>query len=272
MNNIIIRRETSNDFKLVEHLTMRAFWNIHGPGCSEHLLIRKIRESDDYLPEISRIAEKNGKIVGAIYYTKAKVIDEETTHNVITFGPLAVEPTLQNLGIGRVLLEETIKLSKESGYSGIIIIGEPKYYPKRGFMTCNKFGITDSDGNNYDELMCYPLNKELFSFVHGKFVESRVFKECDNNEEIKKINSEFPNYRKLKIKEGFLSILDKRLGVVEAIDEDVYTVKFWEILIPAKLSKDFTYNSNRPNIGDDVLFIWNQKGISEIITICKNIL
>lgn len=82
-------------------MTMRAFWNIHGPGCDEHFLVRKIRESKDYLPDISRVAELNGKVVGAIYYTKSKVVEGNTEHDVITFGPLAVEPTLQNSGIGR---------------------------------------------------------------------------------------------------------------------------------------------------------------------------
>lgn len=90
MNNLIIRRETPADFKSVELLTMRAFWNIHGPGCNEHLIVRKLRQSQDYLPNLSRVAELNGKVVGAIYYSKAKVVDDKTEHEVITFGPLAV--------------------------------------------------------------------------------------------------------------------------------------------------------------------------------------
>lgn len=101
MNNLRIRQETPADFKAVEHLTMRAFWNIHGPGCDEHLLVRKIRQSQDYLPSISRVAELNGKIARAIFYTKAKVVENKSEHDVITFGPLAVEPTLQNSGIGK---------------------------------------------------------------------------------------------------------------------------------------------------------------------------
>ena len=122
--SIIIRKETQADYKQTEHMTMRAFWNIHGPGCYEHLLVRKIRASEDYLPELSRVAEADGKIVGAIYYTRAKVVDGDKVHDIITFGPLAVEPTLQNAGIGRMLLEETIQLVKEAGYIGICITGE----------------------------------------------------------------------------------------------------------------------------------------------------
>jgi predicted N-acetyltransferase YhbS len=272
MNKLIIRQETPADFKAVEHLTMRAFWNIHGPGCNEHLLVRKIRQSQDYLPNISRVAELNGKVAGAIYYTKAKVVEDKTEHDVVTFGPLAVEPTLQNSGIGKGLLEETIHLAKEAGYSGIIIIGEPAYYPKRGFMTCDKFGITDAEGKNYDALMCLPLNKELFNSVHGKLIESPVFKECDDEEEIEQLDAEYPTYRKVKIKDGFLMLLDKRLGVIEAVDGDVYYVTFWELTIPAKLSKDYNIDSARPNVGDDVTFIWNNGDKSEIVSVCKNML
>lgn len=272
MNNLIIRQETAADFKSVELLTMRAFWNIHEPGCNEHLLVRKIRQSQDYLPRISRVAELNGKVLGAIYYTKAKVVNDKTEHEVITFGPLAVEPTLQNSGIGKALLEYTINLAKDAGYTGIIITGEPAYYPRLGFLTCDKFGITDAFGNNYDALMCLPLNKEKFSLIHGKFIESPIFTECDYNEELKQLEDEYPKYRKVKIKDGFLMILDKRLGVIEAVDGDIYYVKFWELTIPAKLSRDLKNNSIRPEVGDDVLFLWKKNDISEITSVCKNML
>lgn len=270
-NDIIVRRETPADFKEVEHLTMRAFWNIHGPGCNEHLLVRKIRDSQDYLPDISRVAVLNGKVVGAIFYTRAKVVEGKEEHSVITFGPLAVEPTMQNSGIGELLLKETMKLAKEAGYSGIVITGEPTYYPKRGFITCDKYGITDAEGNNFDALMCLPLNIELFNTVHGKFIESPVFKECENKEEIQQIDAEYPPYGKVKIKDGFLMILDKRFGVIKSVDGDDFTLKFWELSIPAKLSKDYN-NSVRPKVGDDVLFLWKQKDKSEITGLCKNML
>lgn len=92
----------------------------------------------------------------------------------------------------------------------------------------------------------------MFNSVYGKFLESPVFKECDNDEEILQLKAKYPTYRKVKIKDGFLMLLDKRLGVIEAVDGDVYYVKFWELTIPAKLSKDYNNDSARPNVGDDV--------------------
>ena len=93
MKNLIIRRETRKDYHNTELMTMRAFWNIHGPGCNEHLMVHKLRGADEYLPELSRIAELDGRIVGAIFYSEAKVVDGDKVSKVLTFGPLSVEPT-----------------------------------------------------------------------------------------------------------------------------------------------------------------------------------
>ena len=71
LQGLIIRPETPADYKSTELMTMRSFWNKYAPGCNEHLLVRIIRASGDYLPQISRVAEWNGRIVGAVYYTRA---------------------------------------------------------------------------------------------------------------------------------------------------------------------------------------------------------
>ena len=110
MDHLIIRKETSQDYHETEHMVMRAFWNLHGPGCDEHLLVHKLREAPEYLPKLSRVAELDGRIVGAILYSRARVVDGDKEREVLTFGPLAVEPTLCNRGIGASLLHERREL------------------------------------------------------------------------------------------------------------------------------------------------------------------
>lgn len=39
MNRIIIREERKEDYHETELVVLRAFWNIHGSGCNEHLLV-----------------------------------------------------------------------------------------------------------------------------------------------------------------------------------------------------------------------------------------
>ena len=88
--NIIIRKETPQDYYNTELMTMRAFWNIHEPGCNEHYLLHMLRQSDDYLPELSRVAELDGKIVGSIAFSKAVIKDGDKVHDIVTFCQLSV--------------------------------------------------------------------------------------------------------------------------------------------------------------------------------------
>ena len=143
LDDLIIRPERAEDYKNTELMTMRSFWNKYWPGCSEHFLIRIIRASADYIPQISRVAEYNGKIVGAVFYTKAWIDGGEKKHEIATFGPLAVEPTIEGNDIGGALMRETIQLAKDAGIKAIALMGEPGYYPRFGFERGARYGITD---------------------------------------------------------------------------------------------------------------------------------
>jgi len=50
--NITIRREEKIDHRAVEELTREAFWNLHVPGCNEHLLAHKLRSCAFFINDI----------------------------------------------------------------------------------------------------------------------------------------------------------------------------------------------------------------------------
>ena len=268
LNKLIIRAEEHKDYKDTELMAMRSFWNKYGPGADEHFLIRIIRESKDYIPGISRIAEVDGKIVGAVYYTKAWIVDGDIKHEVVTFGPLAVEPTFEGNDIGGALMRETIELARKAGVAGIALMGEPYYYPRFGFERGAKYGITDAEGNTFDALMILPLNDD-FSNIKGKLIESSDFEKLEDKNRLEEINKEFPIYRKVKVQEGFMQIFEQHLGVVESVEGDTYMVRYWEFLIPANADDTLT---EKPIKGSDVQFIWNHKGESKITKVFKNLL
>lgn len=268
MENLIIRKETTKDYYATELMIMRAFWNIHGPGCNEHLMVHKLRSADEYLPELSRVAELNGKIVGAIFYSKAKVVNDGAEEEVLTFGPLAVEPTCFSLGIGGALLKETTTLAKAEGYKGIVICGEPLYYPKHGFKRCDNFDIHHPAFGNSDAFIALPLN-DGFEDIHGLFYEASVFEECEDEEEVKEFTSKFPYYKPLKFSCQWLH--EEKLGRIFQISKNSYKIKFWEQEISAKLKGSF-YNEDAdklPVVGDYVTFRYNRQGESMILSVCE---
>ena len=116
--------------------------------------------------------------------------------------------------------------------------------------------------------MCLPLCEE-FSQIKGKLIESADFEKLEDEKRLEEINKEFPAYRKVKVQEGFMQIFEQHLGVVEAVDGDEYKIRYWELIIPSKLSENL---SEKPSVGSDVQFIWNHKGESKITKVFKNLL
>lgn len=189
--DVEIREERPEDWYEVEWMTQRTFWNKYQKGGDEHYLVHKLRSAKEYLPGISRIALKDGEVVGAIFYSLAYVQDGDRHHDVLTFGPLCVKAEWRGCGIGEMLLHETMKLAAGAGYPGIIILGEPDYYPRIGFRTCDKFDITTEDGKNFDAFMGIELIPGGMEDIRGKFYLSPVFTDIPP-EEVSEYNKLFP--------------------------------------------------------------------------------
>lgn len=170
-----IRLEQPTDYSAVEELIRDAFWGQSQAKCDEHYLAHILRKSSDFIPELDYVAEVDGKIAGNIMYSKAMIKSSgETCHEVLTFGPLAVAPAYQNLGVGKALVTETLKKAQAMNYPAVVIYGEPDYYPKLGFQLAEKFGITTAEGKNFDAFMCYPLHV-FKAEIAGRFYESSIF-------------------------------------------------------------------------------------------------
>lgn len=73
----IIRKETPADYRAVEEMTKRAFWNVYVPGCDEHYLTHVMRDSADFVPELNLLLELDGKIIASVKYMKSRLKDED---------------------------------------------------------------------------------------------------------------------------------------------------------------------------------------------------
>lgn len=195
--NIEIRKETPQDYHETEEMTRRSFYNLHGPGCDEHLLVHKLRTHKDYLPECSRVAVVDGKIAGTIMYFKCVIHGQKEDVIIASFGPLCVDHKYKNCGIGRKLLEATLPLVKEAGFPGVVIFGEPYYYPKFGFKRGRDLGLTDMEGNTSDPFMGIELVEGGLHIEGGRFEESSVVEEL-TEEALAELDQHFPVLKKIK--------------------------------------------------------------------------
>lgn len=137
-----IRNERETDYKIVEDITRKAFYNVYVPGCMEHYLVHIMREHEDFIPELDFVIEVDGQIVGNIMYTKAKLTDEGGTEKeIVTFGPVSILPKYQRKGYGKMLIEHSLKRAAELGYEAVVIMGSPANYVGSGFQCCRKYNV-----------------------------------------------------------------------------------------------------------------------------------
>lgn len=137
-----IRNERETDYKIVEDITRKAFYNVYVPGCMEHYLVHIMREHEDFIPELDFVIEVDGQIVGNIMYTKAKLTDEAGAEKeILTFGPVSILPKYQRNGYGKMLIEHSLKRAAELGYEAVVIMGSPANYVGSGFQCCRKYNI-----------------------------------------------------------------------------------------------------------------------------------
>lgn len=179
---IIIRKETENDYQIVENITRNAFYNIYIPGCFEHYLVHVMRSHEDFLPELDLVIEVDHQIIGNIMYTKNKLVDEAGNEKVIlAFGPVSILPEYQRKGYGKKLIEYSFKKAAELGYDTIVIFGNPGNYVSRGFKCCKKSNVCLEGGIYPTAMLVKELKPDTLDGRKWFYQQSPVF-EIDEQE------------------------------------------------------------------------------------------
>ena len=138
---ISIQQETTLDQPLAEEVVRLAFENAEHTNHREYLLVRELRKTSSFIPELSLVAVADTKIVGYIMFSQISVEENETKHIALALAPLAVIPEYQQGGIGTKLIETGHEKSERLGYDACIVLGSNKYYSRFGYQEAKTFGI-----------------------------------------------------------------------------------------------------------------------------------
>jgi len=170
---MLIRNETPNDYRIVEEIIKKTFWNLYVPGCGEHYFAHLVRQSPDFIPELDFVLEEDNKIIGHIMYVKAKLVrDDGTVKDILSFGPFTIAKEYQRKGYGRKLLNHSLEAAKKMGYDTVVIYGNPENYACYGFKNCKRYNICLDKDAYPVSLMVKTFNEEFFDGRLWKYVES----------------------------------------------------------------------------------------------------
>lgn len=172
---MVIRNEEKKDYQEVESITRKAFYNLYVPGCTEHYLVHIMREHEDFVRELDCVIEVDGRVIGNIMYTKARLIDEtKKEKQILTFGPVSVLPEYQRMGYGKMLIEHSFEKAVALGYDAVVIFGNPGNYVGRGFKSCKKYNVCIENGTYPAAMMVKELGSDIFDGRKWVYYDSPV--------------------------------------------------------------------------------------------------
>ena len=202
-----LRLENEKDYFEVENLTREAFWDVYRPGCSEHLVLDKLRQADSFIKDLDYVLIEDGKIVGNIVYTKMFTgTERKMSDEVIAFGPISVHPDFQRKGLGKKLIEYTLDKAKCLGYKAVLITGDNNYYNPLGFESACRYHVY-LPGTSEDDEAVFFMAKELEEGYLGNNNGIYDFDICFNvsEEELEIFDRKFPEKAKREARETDLT-------------------------------------------------------------------
>ncbi len=174
-----IRKTKESDKNDIEKLHLAAF-------IEEGVKVAAVTHcllNDKSAPNLSLAAIENEKIVGHILFTKATISGhKDIKAQMLT--PLAVHPSVQKRGIGKMLIKEGLKQLKDNHVDLVFVAGIPEYYPKCGFLPkAESLGFTPPHPmpKKYAAAwMVYELKSGLIGKIKGKIRCLDVINEPEN--------------------------------------------------------------------------------------------
>jgi len=137
MQQIKVRAETADDFRAIDVVNLSAF-----EGEEEAQLIGALRKSPGFIPDLSLVAELNGRIVGHVVLSKVRFQSGQDSSEILALGPMSVVPSQSHRGIGSELIEAAVARAKPLCYSAIVVAGHPDYYQRFGFKKAGDWNVS----------------------------------------------------------------------------------------------------------------------------------
>lgn len=132
--DITIRAIAQSDYSTVYDLIKTAFLTAEHRDGDEQEFALRLRNGENYIPELDLIAELDGVLIGHIMFTKTYVTKpDDDRYDALLVAPLSVLLEYRSMGVGSALMTEGLRIAATMGYGAAFLIGDPNYYQRFGY-------------------------------------------------------------------------------------------------------------------------------------------
>lgn len=140
---MLIRRESPDDRAAVHTVHAEAFRREAGVTPVEAPLVDELRAEGDLIGALSFVAVRDGEVVGHVCCSTARLGDDPGV--AVGLGPLGVLPAHHRGGVGSALVHTVLGAADALGYGLVVLLGDPAYYARFGFVLTSALGVTPPD-------------------------------------------------------------------------------------------------------------------------------
>ncbi|QKV78373.1 GNAT family N-acetyltransferase [Amycolatopsis sp. Hca4] len=140
---MLIRRETPADRAAIHTVHAEAFRREEGVTPVEAPLVDELRAEGDLINALSLVAVREGTVIGHVCCSRARIGEDTTV--AVGLGPLGVLPAHQKSGVGSALVHAVVAAADALGHGVVVLLGNPAYYSRFGFVTASDLSITAPD-------------------------------------------------------------------------------------------------------------------------------
>ena len=135
-----IREVLPAEGEAVRRLVTQAFLTAEHADGTEGELVGRLRASADHLPGYEIAAEDRGVLIGQAMMTRGSVPTKDGDLPVLVLAPVCVALSHRRKGVGARLVETLLAKGRRDGWSGAVVLGDPAYYGRFGFVEASSFG------------------------------------------------------------------------------------------------------------------------------------
>lgn len=125
-----------------QRLAVEALHRLAFGGSLEAAVVSLIRQSPQFIPDLSLVARRGDEILGHVLFSRVQVrTDAGTLIPVVLLAPLAVQPQWAGVGIGSALVRTGLERLNGLGEDLVVVRGHPNYYQRLGFQPAEQEGL-----------------------------------------------------------------------------------------------------------------------------------
>jgi predicted N-acetyltransferase YhbS len=156
-----IRAERASDVVAREALLDACFGvNRHTRTC------QRLRDGRAPAEGLALSAVRQGRLVGTLRLWHVSVGGRPA----LLLGPLAVDPSCRELGLGAALLKRALAAAKRLGHGAVILLGDAPYYARFGFSAAQTGDISLPGPFERDRLLGLELRDGALDGIDGMIV------------------------------------------------------------------------------------------------------